>query len=886
MARMWNTRLSWSGEVPANLTDLNPVALTRADQDEGRKYFDAVNSSRRWEHITKGSGAAYASGLYGNSFLLNSTNPATQQESMRLPYFKGLWPSKGKVLIGLWVDQNFTMSFTPMINTRMTDPFVYLSSASSQRPRHQVYSAKGDLILDQYETVPWQASGDWIWYGQLVDLDKGTSQIGSVDYVGKQTFLSPERELSGAPNTSCTASVEMFGHTGYWTSGWADEVLIAHPTSAFDFGEFLDALAQGSRANGQTGDNRTRFTVTDSGITARSSQTLSTGAERVSWTRRPNVTAPSGSTAYYSSDDGKTWKTSSPSALPAPFTGLLRWTVPLGTGQSFNGIDLEEPTLPPPTLNPITDVTLEQNETATRTLRYTVAAGGTWSISGASTVEITKTGNTLTIEAGFALGTDIVTVTLTDSEGQSVTRTFTVTVTPQQVTPSSPPIYPHAPIILWNAKEPWDVLAEPLSGVITKEVDGEETLKFTFQPGDPRYDVIQAERNVTCAGETYRVRRITDRHQGGKLIREVYCEAKFYDLATGPQIDGREWTQVVAGDVMRQALRGTGWRVAVANVSTLRTYETEDMSPLELLREVKRQHGGHLVFDNENETVSLLSSAGRDQGVTFFYGFGLSGAAKVEDTTSLVTRIYAKNADGVTIASVNNGLPYVQDLSYTDEVKMATYDFAAGTSPYTMLNMAKVTLANRAYPDYSYEVNVSDLSAESGQTIDRFELRDWVRVVDEDLDLNETQQIVHMEYDVVRPWDSKLTLSGKLRESGSSEGTDAGVLTTGSTQGTFDLVPYNLLLNGRFDQGLAHWARFGAVARENKQGTGDWSAVFEGSGERWIEQTVQVDNRDGFTLSFDIESMGFPSGATPNVTATATIIFEDGTSDEIDLELS
>lgn len=886
MARMWNTRLSWSGEVPANFTALNPVALTRADQDEGRFYFDAVNSSRRWEHITTGSGAAYSAGLYGNSYLLNSTNPETQQESMRLPYFSGLWPSSGKVLIGLWVDQNFTMNFTPLINTRMTDPFVYLSSASSQRPRHQVYSASGALVLDEYETVPWQASGDWIWYGMLVDLDAGTSQIGSVDYVGKQTFLGPERELSGAPNTSCTASVEMFAHTGYWTSGWADEVLVAHPTPAFDFAEFLDALAQGSRANGQTGANSTRFTVTDGGITAVSSQTLSTGAERVSWERQPNVTAPSGSVAYRSSDNGASWQTSAPDALPAPFTGLLRWTVPLGTGQTFTGIDLVEPTLPPPTLDPITDVTLEQNESTTRTLSYTVAEGGVWSISGASVAEISKVGDVLTIEAGFALGTDIVTVTLTDADGQTVTRTFTVTVTPQQVDPIPPPIYPHAPIILWNDDEPWDILPEPLSGIITKEVDGEETLKFTFQPGDPRTDVIQSERNVTCAGETYRVRRITDRHQGGKLVREVYCEAKFYDLATGPQIDAREWTQVVAGDVMRRALQGTGWRVAAANVSTLRTYETDDMSPLELLREVKRQHGGNLIFDNENETVSLLTSAGRDQGVTFFYGFGLADTAKVEDTTSLVTRIYAKNADGLTIASVNNGLPYVEDFTYTDEIKMATYDFAAGTSPYTMLSMAQLTLANRAYPDYSYEVTVSDLSAESGQTIDRFELRDWVRVVDEDLGLNEVQQIVHMEYDVVRPWDSKLTLSGKLRESGSSEGTDAGVLTTGSTQGTFDLVPYNLLLNGRFDQGLAHWARFGAVARETKQGTGDWSAVFEGSGERWIEQTVQVDNRDGFTLSFDIESMGFPSGATPNVTAKATIIFEDGTSDEIDLELS
>lgn len=889
MALMWNDRLSWSGEIPANHAELNPVALTRANGADGKFYTDAVDPAHRWEHITKGSGAAHGSGLYGDSYLLNSTNPQSQQESMHLPFFEGLWPSTGKVMIGLWIDQNFTMSFTPIINTRTSDPFVYLSSATSQRPRQQVYSAGGSLLLDEYETVEWQGSGDWIWYCMVVDLDNNTSQLGSVDYVSKQTFVSELRTFSGTPNKAATADVDLFSHTGYWTSGWADEVLVAHPTSAFDLETFLDEIAQGSRANGQTASNASKFTVTDSEIRATATQTLSTGAERVEWTRKPSVSAPSGSTAYLSDDNGATWDTVPADSLPAPFTGLMRWSVPMSTGQTFSGIDVVEPTLAAPTLEPIPDVALEQNETTTRNLVYTV--GGTdeqWEIAAGSLVDITRTGDTLTFSAGFGVGNEIVTVTLTDSEGQSVSRTFAVTVEAASVIPTPPPKYPFAPIILWDDDEPWDILPEPLSGVITKETDGEETFTFTFQPGDPRADVIKTERSVTVAGDRYRTRRITDTHKGGELIREVYCEALFYDLATAGQIDERTWTQVTAGDVMSVALRGTGWTVGVANVSTLRTYDTEDMNPLSLLREVKSQHGGNLVFDNENRTVSLLTdgSVGRDQGVTFFYGFTLNEAAAMEDTTSLITRIYPKNEDGQTIASVNGGVPYLEDFTYTDEIKIAVYDFKAGTSPYTMLNMARATLANRSTPDYSYEAGVSDLSAQSGQTIDRFQLRDKVRVVDQAIDLNEVQTIVHMEYDVVKPWNSSITLSGKLREAGSSTGEDAGVLTTGSTQSSFDLVPYNLLLNGRFDQGLAHWARFGAVAQENQQGTGEWSAVMEGSGDHWIEQTVQVDNRDGFTLSFDMDSSGFASGTAPNLTATATIIFEDGTTEEIELDLS
>src|SRR5699024_8486394 len=293
---------------------------------------DAVNWEHTWEHITSGSGAGHTSGLYGDSFLLNSTNPQTQQESIHLDHFTGLWPSGGKVMVGLWIDQNFTMRFTPMINTRTTAAFVCLSSATSQRPRHQVYSDGGSLILDEYETVDWQGSGDWIWYCMVVALDAGTSQLGSVDYVSKRTFTGPVRTLSGTPNKSAASAVDVFAHTGYWTSGWADEVLVAHPDSSFSLADFLDDLARGSRANGQPDANASRCTVTDDGSTANSAQTLSTGAERASWLRMPNVTVPSGAVAHYSTDDGASWSTAQATALPAPFDGLMYWTIPLGAG--------------------------------------------------------------------------------------------------------------------------------------------------------------------------------------------------------------------------------------------------------------------------------------------------------------------------------------------------------------------------------------------------------------------------------------------------------------------------------------------------------------------------------------------------------------------------
>lgn len=73
-------------------------------------------------------------------------------------------------------------------------------------------------------------------------------------------------------------------------------------------------------------------------------------------------------------------------------------------------------------------------------------------------------------------------------------------------------------------------------------------------------------------------------------------------------------------------------------------------------------------------------------------------ARRIADTTALVTRLHVKNADGLTIASVNGGKPYIDDFSFTSDVRVDTYEFKSGTTPFTMLEMSQVMLAKRAMP--------------------------------------------------------------------------------------------------------------------------------------------------------------------------------------------
>lgn len=881
----WNDRFSWSGETPLTYPGLNPKALQRITPGVGKLYPDSVTPSQMWERKSDGALDGNSNSNFGLTCSMNGVNPAAEKGNFTLPYFAGLWPSSGKLLVGLWLRETHSMAFSPYLSTRGgTSPVVYLSSATSGRLRHQVFNAAGAEIFGSYEDPPWAGTQEMQYVGQLVDFDAKTSQAFSVEYSTKRTFIGPVRTFTGTPNKASTANVDIFSlqNSNYWTTGNFDEMLVAHPSAGFNLAGFVDDMALGLWADGQRGTNRTVYEVTETSIKALQQRGLLTGAERVSWESQPVIQGlPAGGTAHWSSDEGATWSTG---ALPAPFTGILRWEVPLAANGTFSGITLTEPVDPPPVINPIPNQSLEQGEVIEVPITYSLTGSPVWRVSSSSLVTASIVDNKLVISSGFSLGSTQVEVTLVDEIGREASRLVNITVTARQWEPSEIPNYPHSPVIIWNQATPQRVLFDPLDLKVKKVINGEESVTMQIHAKHKLSSLIKAENKITVAGEEYIVRRIETRRSGRKVIKEVYAEALFFDLATKTRIKAQEFKGTTAGDAMAKALAGTGWTVRAATVDTLRTYQANDTNPLELLREIQRNHGGDLVFNNKNKTVSLVPQSGRDKGVGFFYGKNLTESRRVEDTTSLITRIFPVNEDGLSIASLNGGIPYLQDFSFTPDVKEADYKFKSGTSALTMLDSTRALLAKRARPDYSYEVTVSDLSARSRSDLDKFDVGDRVMVVDKEVGIQESQRIVELVYDVLNPTNTQITLSAKLRELGDSDVEDAGTLTSGGQISTFDLVPYNLLFNGRFDNQLAHWAHSGVDVMSGG-GTGDWGARFTGSGTRWLEQTVAVDNREAYALSFDLDVDG-PSGWVPDLKVEAEITYEDGTSEVIKLDLS
>lgn len=432
------------------------------------------------------------------------------------------------------------------------------------------------------------------------------------------------------------------------------------------------------------------------------------------------------------------------------------------------------------------------------------------------------------------------------------------------------------------------VLENAYDVIITGEINGIDTLEFNLPFRDEKRKYLENEKQVKVGDDSYRIRTITDeKNEQGTAITSVYAEAAFYDLGFSTKKAEITFNADTADVPMAYALQDTGWTVGTVNKRTKRTWTCQEKNALAILRKVQDLHGGDLIFDNANKTVSLLTFSGTDSGALFCYKKNMKSIKRVIDTQSLITRLYAYGKDGMTFASINDGKEYVEDTTYTNEIRVSTLDCSNFTNPYQMLEYAEMRLADYAAPRISYVLNAMDLSVLTGYEHESWKLGDIVTVKDDDLNISVKTRIVRREYNLLEPWNTVLELSTTLRELGdsSSQWDAAADMLSGAdlvdSQEMKDLVPFNHLRNSRADSGLNYWENSGFEVDSENGVSGTASFKCEGALDttKNLTQTVTPTNRDSYTFSCQIASDDLKMGNNGQVGVEVTFEYEDGTTE-------
>jgi len=120
----------------------------------------------------------------------------------------------------------------------------------------------------------------------------------------------------------------------------------------------------------------------------------------------------------------------------------------------------------------------------------------------------------------------------------------------------------------------------------------------------------------------------------------------------------------------------------------------------------------------------------------------------VVDTRELVTRLYIYGKDEMTFASINGGKEYVEDYSFSSDVRISALDSSSFSNPYQMLEDARMRFAEYSQPRVSYVLSVMDLSVLTDYEHEAWKLGDIVTVDDKELEPSIKTRVVRRQYNL------------------------------------------------------------------------------------------------------------------------------------------
>lgn len=799
--------------------------------DDDDMLLDSSGNDRKMLIVNwSGTTASLKSSQKGRQFRMNINNPTTEKTHLQVTNDGSIFANLGeRIVVGGWMNPttySVGNTFCPIFNTRYGpgQPIFYLSLYSG-KPRIMLYNSSGSLILDKTVTPSFSlVNGGWYFIAGVIEPNNKKFTYVIGDRDSGEVFVSDVLTFTGTLNTECVADLVMGMHAGtYYYAGGFDDW-------------FLDCDSD------MTADDLVAYFL--GSLCANGGDSTGT----VDALTEPGTVTLLATDGVY------------------PESGQLT-TIPAICALAGSG-------------------------------RVSVTSEYTAGVNAVSLVETSTSADMVEWSTWQSIGSS---GELQSPNQKYIRYRITLTTTDTSKTPKVLDIQlhdiPKAPYdrlgfarpVLLDENNAWEaVLENAFDIIVTSEVNGADTLEFKLPFQDAKRSYLDNEKQVQIVNDVYRIRTVTDdKTADGRVVTTVYAEAAFYDLAFSEVKETVNFNADTAEAPMAHALSGTDWAVGTVNVTSKRTWECSEKNALAILRQTQVIHGGDLIFDCANRLVHLLTFSGNDNGVLFCYRKNMKSIQRVVDTRSLVTRLYAYGKDGMTFASINGGKEYVQDTTYTSEIRISTLDCSNFTNPYQMLEYTENKLAEYAYPRISYVLSAMDLSVLTGYEHESWALGDIVTVDDKDLNLSVKTRVVRRQYNLQEPWNTVLELSTTLRELGDSSAQwDKAADVLASTdvidrQEVKDLVPFNHLRNSRADSEFSYWVNSGfeVDAENGVSGTASFKAEGESGMTKSLMQTVYPANRSSYTFSAQIASENLEKGSAGQVGIEVVFEYEDGTTE-------
>lgn len=234
-------------------------------------------------------------------------------------------------------------------------------------------------------------------------------------------------------------------------------------------------------------------------------------------------------------------------------------------------------------------------------------------------------------------------------------------------------------------------------------------------------------------------------------------------VSGGNDLSGGRYPVGSAAHALYAILQGTGWSVGTVDVTGTHDLETEKESVLANIQKVQETWGGYLVWDSVAKTVSLRSEStwALYTGYQVRYAKNLKGITRTDDY-DIITRLYPFGKDDLNIGSVNGGVLYLNNNTYTTDILEGVWVNQDIDTAAELKTEAEKYLAKVCHPRHNYQVSQADLRTLSGYTHEDFDLGHMVDVIDSDLGINVQARIIRYKYNVFQPWQCALEVGDPI----------------------------------------------------------------------------------------------------------------------------
>jgi phage minor structural protein len=273
-----------------------------------------------------------------------------------------------------------------------------------------------------------------------------------------------------------------------------------------------------------------------------------------------------------------------------------------------------------------------------------------------------------------------------------------------------------------------------------------DKLHFTYPMEDNACGLIRYECYVRTETAEYVVKESNlQTADNGITAVEFVCDLNVEPLK-GTLLDDFEPGSIPASDAARLALAGTGWDVGYCDVTKRRTAAKKQCTVFDVICDIANAYDCEVTFDSLRHLISLHQKQGADRGVYFAEQLNLVQLQIQGNSRDYITRLLPLGKDGMTVASINGGDPFIHNYQYSKKDISAYWIDNRYTLKADLLADAKERLDYLSKPTVAYSADIIDLAkASDGKwSVLDFALGDWITLVSESTGVREQQRIVKL----------------------------------------------------------------------------------------------------------------------------------------------